>query len=363
MKETYQDFLDRLKEERLRLGLSQDEMGRLLRMTQSHYSKAEHGAKRFTYYETQCICDTDVDVYQTYTLIGNTGNSVRGTLNVNGKIRGTKDDTVLYDVINADNKYSMFEVINPNTALNINNDQIQNAVNLFINNFLTAVRPQVIKHYAQGNPDEMYRLTFQSARFSFYLMLVLVLPICFELRFILDIWLGDAYPPDTYIFTLIVLIFSLSEVFHLVLIMPFHAIGKMKLRNSLNGTIMIMALPISYFVLHYGYPDYSVSIVLIVINLIVTFNGWIIIYSYSKFSIRNFLTNVLLRCQLVCPLSIVTPFVIICNMHAGWIRLITLCILSFISTIVISFFLGMESEERKLVSNFVRRKIIKNHEK
>lgn len=67
MKETYQDFLDRLKEERLRLELSQDEMGRLLRMTQSHYSKAEHGAKRFTYYETQCICDTDVDVYYLFT--------------------------------------------------------------------------------------------------------------------------------------------------------------------------------------------------------------------------------------------------------------------------------------------------------
>ena len=241
--------------------------------------------------------------------------------------------------------------------------QIQNAVNLFINNFLTAVRPQVIKHYAQGNPDEMYRLTFQSARFSFYLMLVLVLPICFELRFILDIWLGDAYPPDTYIFTLIVLIFSLSEVFHLILIMPFHAIGKMKLGNSLNGTIMIMALPISYFVLHYGYPAYSVFIVLIVINLIVTFNGWIIIYSYSKFSIRYFLTNVLLRCLLVCSLSIVTPFVIIFNMHAGWIRLITLCLSTIISTIVISYFLGMESEERKLVCNFVKRKILKNHEK
>ena len=38
---TYEDFLARLKEERLRLGLSQDDIGRLLRMTQSHYSKAE----------------------------------------------------------------------------------------------------------------------------------------------------------------------------------------------------------------------------------------------------------------------------------------------------------------------------------
>ena len=63
----YEDFLARLKEERLRLGLSQDDIGRLLRMTQSHYSKAELGTRRFTYYELQCLCDTDVDVFYLFT--------------------------------------------------------------------------------------------------------------------------------------------------------------------------------------------------------------------------------------------------------------------------------------------------------
>lgn len=64
---TYEDFLARLKEERLRLGLSQDDIGRLLRMTQSHYSKAELGSRWFTYYELQCLCDTDVDVFYLFT--------------------------------------------------------------------------------------------------------------------------------------------------------------------------------------------------------------------------------------------------------------------------------------------------------
>ena len=64
---TYEDFIDRLKEERLRLALSQDDIGRLLRMTQSHYSKAELGNRRFTYYELQCLCDTDVDVFYLFT--------------------------------------------------------------------------------------------------------------------------------------------------------------------------------------------------------------------------------------------------------------------------------------------------------
>ncbi|MCM1265028.1 MAG: hypothetical protein NC200_02415 [Candidatus Gastranaerophilales bacterium] len=63
------------------------------------------------------------DAAQTYTLIGNTGSTASGILNINGIVRDAG-----YDVLDADNKYSMFEVMNPNTALNINDVQIQNAV-------------------------------------------------------------------------------------------------------------------------------------------------------------------------------------------------------------------------------------------
>lgn len=236
--------------------------------------------------------------------------------------------------------------------------QIQGAVNMFINNFLTAVRPQVIKSYAQGHPEEMYRLTFQSARFSFYLMLAMVLPLCYELHFILDLWLGDAYPPETYLFSLIVLIYSLTEVFHFVLIMPFHAIGRMKLGNSLNGTIMIMALPVSYFFLKHGYPAYSVFIILIVTNLIVTFNGWAIVHSYSWFSVRKFFGEVVLRCGIVCLLSLIVPSLLVYLMDDGWVRFLILGFSTVIFVLLISFFLGIDKNERTKLLDLVRNKIL-----
>lgn len=237
--------------------------------------------------------------------------------------------------------------------------QIQSAVNMFINNFLTAVRPQVIKSYAQGNSEEMFRLTFQSARFSFYMMLILVLPLCYELRFVLDLWLGNSYPEETYLFSLIVLLFSLTEVFHLVLIMPFHAIGKMKLGNSVNGTIMILSLPISYFFLRNGLPAYSVFIVLIVINLIVTFNGWFIVHSYSPFSVKKFFRDVLVRCCVVGILSTLSPTLIIHYMKDGWIRFMVLCFFTVFTVLVSAYYLGINSEERLMILNFMRTKIFK----
>lgn len=67
MSTEYQKFCERLKEERVRTSLSQMEISRLLRMTQSHYSKAELGKRRLSYYEIQCLCETNVDVYYIFT--------------------------------------------------------------------------------------------------------------------------------------------------------------------------------------------------------------------------------------------------------------------------------------------------------
>lgn len=63
----YNDFLERLREERISRKLSQLQMGQKMRMTQSHYSKAEIGSRRFTYYEMKCLCETNFDVYYVFT--------------------------------------------------------------------------------------------------------------------------------------------------------------------------------------------------------------------------------------------------------------------------------------------------------
>ena len=63
----YQDFLDRLKEERIAKRWTQRQMGHKLRMTQSHYSKAELGTRRFTYYEMKCLCESGIDAYYIFT--------------------------------------------------------------------------------------------------------------------------------------------------------------------------------------------------------------------------------------------------------------------------------------------------------
>lgn len=64
---TYQNVLERLKEERIRQQWSQTQMSQHMKMSQSHYSKAELGNRRFSFYEIQYLCESTIDVHYIFT--------------------------------------------------------------------------------------------------------------------------------------------------------------------------------------------------------------------------------------------------------------------------------------------------------
>ena len=67
MNVSYQNVLERLKEERLKNNWSQEQISQRLKMSQSHYSKVELGKRRFTYYEVQYLYDLEVDAHYIFT--------------------------------------------------------------------------------------------------------------------------------------------------------------------------------------------------------------------------------------------------------------------------------------------------------
>ena len=78
--------------------------------------------------------------------------------------------------------------------------QVQAAVQQFIGNFQVALNPQITKNYATGELVQMHILMFRSARFSFFLLYLLTLPILLETNYILTLWL-ETVPADAVVFT------------------------------------------------------------------------------------------------------------------------------------------------------------------
>ena len=67
--------------------------------------------------------------------------------------------------------------------------QIQSAIMGFATNFTMAINPQIVQNYAQGKKEEIFRLVCYSSKFSFFLLLLLALPVLLETELLLKLWL------------------------------------------------------------------------------------------------------------------------------------------------------------------------------
>lgn len=234
--------------------------------------------------------------------------------------------------------------------------QIQGAVTQFVSNFMTAVRPQVIKNYAEGNVDKMYTMTFYAAKFSYILMLALVVPIIYEIRFILGIWLGDAVPDETALFAVIVLMTYTWRTFHIAALMPYHAIGKIKTGNVTIGSLMIATLPIGYVLFKSGCPAYSVFLAIFAVEIVGMFAIYWLIHRYEYFPYKYVFTKILMPCGLVTIFTIIVPAFITHLMNDGWARLIIVGISTEFSLLLSALYLGLNKEERTRIFSFIKNK-------
>lgn len=77
--------------------------------------------------------------------------------------------------------------------------QVEAAITKFVNDFTTALNPQITKSYAAGDIEYMMELTYRGSKFSFFLFFFFSLPILIQTPLILSIWLKEV-PEYTVIF-------------------------------------------------------------------------------------------------------------------------------------------------------------------
>ena len=97
-----------------------------------------------------------------------------------------------------------------NAAQGISN-QVNSIVNGFVQNFMTAMKPQVVKNYAAGNFTELQNLILSGSRFSFFLVSIFAIPIIIETPYLLSLWLKEV-PTYTPIFIRLLMLITLISL-------------------------------------------------------------------------------------------------------------------------------------------------------
>jgi len=234
--------------------------------------------------------------------------------------------------------------------------QVNNILLQFVNNFQTAVNPQIVKYYANGQIVQMSRLVINNAKFAAFLLLIIAIPIFIEIEYVLRLWLGE-YPKYAPLFLRIILIHSVISSMTRPLVAMVHASGKVKMVSLTSGICLLIALPVNYLFLKLGYPPEFVFIVNIIPTILEQFFETYWMRRYIGFSMKSFYLKV--YCS-VFPLSLILfipPYIISSYIENDTSRFFTVGFTSIATSCIGIYFLGLNSSQRDSVLAFLKKKI------
>ena len=235
-----------------------------------------------------------------------------------------------------------------NAAKGIAN-QVQGTVEGFAENFMVAINPQITQSYAEGDLKYMLKLIFIGSRYSFFMLMVLSLPIIINADFILNIWLKQV-PEYTVIFVQLSLICTLILSLSHTLYTANNASGNIKRYQIVVSGIGLLNLPLSFVFLKLGFNAACVMVIALVLHLLALyFRLYIVSNNISLFNIKDYSRNVILPCLKISILSAAVPVSFKFMFEESTVSSLTNFILSFLICSLTIFYFGCSSNERKLV--------------
>lgn len=237
--------------------------------------------------------------------------------------------------------------------------QVNNAVCGFVSNFMMALNPQITKSYASGDRDYMMSLIFQGARYSYYILLLLSLPVIINVHYMLSLWL-KIVPDHTTLFVQLVLIFAMSESISNPLVTAMLATGSIRNYQIVVGGLQMMNLPLSYILLQNDCIPETVLIVAICISQCCLIARLVMLQKLIGLSIRKYIRNVYINVFIVTILSLVIPIGMTVWFESNFINFVLCCCISIISTSTIIYYIGCNKMEKQFVKtkivNIIRRR-------
>lgn len=236
--------------------------------------------------------------------------------------------------------------------------QVSVALQTFSGNIFTAIRPPLIKSYADGNYGYMMNLFYKSSKYSFFLLYIILFPLAIKMYFILDFWLGEVGEYMVEFCRLMMVYVVLVAIGNPITIIM-QAANKVKLYHGVVDGFALICLPLSYVAYKYfSFPASTAFWVMIVVFVIAHCIRLVIMRRVIVFSYIDYLNNFVLPITAVVVLSIFIAFIY--GMIIGYTNTIVggfldsfiLMVASIVSVVV----LGMQGMERVKLLNFVLRR-------
>ncbi len=235
--------------------------------------------------------------------------------------------------------------------------QIGSAVNAFVQNFQTAFTPQIVKSYAADDTGYFRYLIFRASKYSYFLLLMIAIPVVLCARPLIEAWLPDGMVPEhTAEFVQLLMGFLLVDALAGPLISAVQATGRIRGYQILVSSLIFMSLPLAWVVLKLGWPPESALAVRVGVNVAVFAARVIYVGRNLDFPVGQYLRHVVLVVAAVTVLAVPVPWFV--NRFAEGVGgMLVTTLVSVVWTGAVILTVGMSSKERMFLVDGVRKKL------
>lgn len=237
---------------------------------------------------------------------------------------------------------------------------VQGIIGNFISNFQTAVNPQIVKNYSRGDSKASLNLIYKSSKFSFFGMLILVLPFLYNIEYVMNLWLKEV-PPYAIDFIKLALVYSLIETISNPLMSGLQATGKIKRYQAVVGILIFLNLPLVWIILETTQSPHNFYWSFIGISVISLFVRLYFVQYLMNIKIISFYKEVLLKIAFVVLGAFIVFYPISTYLveEDSFMLFLTKTSIIVLLTTVVIFVLGMDNVERQFVKLAIQNKLFK----
>lgn len=223
----------------------------------------------------------------------------------------------------------------------------------FSNNFLMALKPYMTKQYAREEYSGMIDSIFMSSKMAYLLVSFFSIPIILECNFILNLWLTDT-PRYAVSFCQLILIQQVVASTSQPIIQAIHATSKIRFLSVFNGSINILIIPLSYFILKYSWLDPNVCYLLnIGLSFVAVISNMCNLSQKIEFPLYKYIKSVIIPCYVSFVLILLMFDRILSFLTEGWSRFIIVILIYLVAFIATSYFVIINKEERFFIKNIL----------
>lgn len=238
-----------------------------------------------------------------------------------------------------------------NAAYGIAN-QINGVYSNFAVTFNKSINPQLMQSEGMGNRGRLHSIAFILSKFSFVVMAFFAVPMIVELPYVIKLWIGET-PAHTVVFAQLVLILTMIHQYSNGLMSAIQAVGRIGLYQLSMGLLLLLNVPICYFLMKGGCYPYYCIVCFIVIEIVSLFARMLFAKSLVKMPMLPFVFKVIISSLIPAGIGLITSYILHLVMAESFLRLICVVLCYFIVFISALWIICFDQQEKKIMTGFL----------